>query len=89
MPPKQRIPADEAMLFVSSIRERLLSSALTSEESFEALQKSAALGIICGKVYDLMPAQCASKSGAKAIYTGDTRHYAQCGTEAVRRLRTP
>ncbi len=85
MPPEQRVPADQAMLFVSSIRERLL----TSEESFEALQKSAALGIVCGKVYDLMPAQCASKSGAKAIYTGDTRHYAQCATEVVRRLRTP
>ena len=69
MAPEQRVPADEAMLFVSSIRERLLSSALTSEESFEALQKSAALGIIGGKIHDFMPAQC--------------------GTEAVRRLRTP
>lgn len=89
MPGQHRISASQAMLFVGSIRERLATIALTSEEYADALQESAALGIVGGGIYDAMLAHCAIKSKADAIYTWNARHYRLCGTEVNRRLQTP
>jgi predicted nucleic acid-binding protein len=89
MPGKRRISGEQAMLFIGNIRERLSIVALNSEDYADALQASAALGIIGGGVYDAMLAHCALKAKAQAIYTWNTRHYALCGQEVVGRLRTP
>src|SRR5579859_3017594 len=59
MPGKHRISAEQAMLFVGSIRERLSIVALSGEEYADALQHSAALGIVGGGIYDAMLARCA------------------------------
>jgi predicted nucleic acid-binding protein len=42
-----------------------------------------------GNIHDAMLAHCALKSGTGIIYTWNTKHYAQCGPEVTRRLRTP
>ena len=89
MPGKRRISGEQAMLFISNIRERLSLVALSGEEYADALQASAARGIIGGAIYDAMLAHCALKAEAEAIYTWNTRHYTQCGPEVARRLRTP
>ena len=89
MPGKHRISGEQAMLFIGSIRERLSIVALTGDEYADALQSSAALGIVGGGIYDAMLAHCAVKADAEAIYSWNGRHYAQCGPEVVRRLRTP
>ena len=34
-------------------------------------------------------AHCALKAKAETIYSWNGRHYAQCGPEVTRRLRTP
>jgi predicted nucleic acid-binding protein len=62
---------------------------LSGEEYADALQASAALGIVGGGIYDAMLAHCAIKSKADAIYTWNTRHYHLCGPEVVGRLRIP
>ena len=89
MPGKHRISAEQAMLFVGSIRERLSIVALSGDEYADALQHSAALGIVGGGIYDAMLARCAIKAGAEAIYSWNARHYALCGPEITRRLRSP
>ena len=89
MPGKHRISAEQAMLFIGSIRERLSIMALSGDEYAKALEASAALGIVGGGIYDAMLAHCAIKSQAKAIYSWNSRHYAQCGPEVTRRLRSP
>jgi predicted nucleic acid-binding protein len=89
MPGKHRISGEQAMLFIGSICERLSIIALSGEEYADALEASAALGIVGGGIYDAMLAHCASKARAKAIYTWNIRHYALCGREVVGRLRTP
>lgn len=78
-----------AILFISSLSERLSTIALTNEEYVEALTTSAAISIIGGSIYDAMLARCALKSGAEIIYTWNTKYYAQCGAELVKRLSTP
>jgi len=89
MPGKHRISGEQAWLFLSSIRERLSVVALSANEYANALQASAALGIVGGGIYDAMLAHCAFKAKAEAIYTWNVRHYTLCGREVVGRLRTP
>ena len=89
MPGKHRISGEQAMLFIRSIRERLSIVALNANEYGDALEASAAQGILGGGIYDAMLAHCALKAEAKAIYTWNVRHDAQCGPEVIRRLRTP
>jgi predicted nucleic acid-binding protein len=89
MPGKHRIGSDQAMLFIEHIRERLTLVSLTGEEYVAALARAAGLGVLGGSVYDAMLAQCALKAEAKAIYTCNTRHYAQFGPEVAKRLRVP
>ncbi|HVT60790.1 MAG TPA: PIN domain-containing protein [Thermoanaerobaculia bacterium] len=89
MPGRHRISGEQAMLFVGSIRERLSIIALDGDEYASSLEASAARGIIGGAIYDALLASCAIKAQAEAIYTWNTRQYAQCGPEVTRRLRTP
>jgi predicted nucleic acid-binding protein len=89
MPGKHRISGEQAMLFIGSIRERLSLVALSGEECADALESSAAMGIVGGAIYDAMLAHCAVKAKAEAIYSWNGRHYGQCGPEVTRRLRTP
>src|SRR5271154_5480657 len=89
MPGRHRISGEQAMLFIGSIRERLSVIALTSQEYADALEASAARGIVGGGIYDAILARCAIKSKAETIYTWNEKHYAQCGSDVTRRLRIP
>jgi predicted nucleic acid-binding protein len=89
MPGKHRISSDQAMLFVSDIRQRLSLVTLNGDEYADALEACAARGIVGGPVYDAMLAHCALKAKAQTIYTWNERHYALCGPEIISRLRTP
>jgi predicted nucleic acid-binding protein len=89
MPGKHRISGEQSMLFIGSIRERLSIVALDGDEYAEALEASAARGIIGGGIYDAILAHCAIKARAETIYSWNTRHYLPCGPEVTRRLRTP
>ena len=89
MPGKHRISGEQAMLFISSIRERLSIVALDGDEYATALQAAADSGIVGGGIYDAMLAACAIKAGSENIYTWNERHYGLCGAEVMRRLQTP
>jgi predicted nucleic acid-binding protein len=89
MPGKHRISGEQAMLFIGGIRERLAIIALSSGEYGDALEASAARGIVGGGIYDAMLAHCAIKAKAETIYTWNGRHYTQCGVDVTHRLRTP
>lgn len=89
MPGKHRISSEQAMLFVGEICQRLSLIALEGTEYAEALQASSDLGIVGGGIYDALPAHCALKAKADIIYSWNGRHYAQCGSEVLRRLRIP
>jgi len=78
MPGKRRISAEQAMLFVANIRERLEVIALTGDAYAEAMEFFAERGIVGGAIYDAMLAQCALKSGAEAIHSWNSQHYSQC-----------
>jgi predicted nucleic acid-binding protein len=89
MPGKHRISGEQAMLFIGSVRERLSIIALSGDEYADALQTASSLGIVGGAIYDALLAHCAIKIQAETIYSWNSRHYAQCGPDVIRRLRTP
>ena len=89
MPGKYRIGAEQAMLFIGNIRERLATVALDGDEYADALGTAAARGIVGGTIYDALLAHCALKAQSETIYTWNERHYMQCGAEITKRLRTP
>ena len=89
MPGRHRISADQAMLFIGSLRERLSVVALGGEEYADALAASAALGIVGGGIYDVVIARCAIKAHSEVIYSWNARHYALCGPEVTGILQTP
>jgi predicted nucleic acid-binding protein len=89
MPGRDRVSAEQAMLFVGSIRERLSVVALTGSEYVNALEIFSGRGIVGGAIYDALLARCAMKAKAETIYTWNLRHYEQCGAGVARLLRTP
>jgi predicted nucleic acid-binding protein len=89
MPGKYRISGEQAMLFLGDLRERLSVITLDGKEYFRALRDAALLGVVGGAIYDAMLAHCALKAQAETIYSWNARHYAQCGPDVSRRLRTP
>jgi len=89
MPGRHRISAEQAMLFIGDVRERLALVALDAEEYAGALATAARLGVVGGAIYDALLAACALKAQAEAIYTWNARHYARCGPNVAALLRAP
>lgn len=89
MPGKERASADEALLFLATVREHLTIVTLTEEEYASALEASAANGIVGGGIYDALVAHCAVKAGAEAIYTWNVKHFKRLGAEIAKRVTTP
>ena len=89
MPGKDRVGADEAMLFLGNIRERLTIVGLTDKEYFKAVEASAAIGVTGGGIYDAVLGQCALKAGAETLYSWNVKHFKRLGPDIAGRLATP
>ncbi len=89
MPPPYRRNADEAMLLVEDIKDRVTLVSLTPDEYVAAISEYSSRGVVGGAIYDALIAQCARKARAERIYTWNVRHFQQLGPEITRRLRVP
>jgi predicted nucleic acid-binding protein len=89
MPGKDRASADEAMLFLESVRARLTIVVLNEDEYLKALEASAALGVAGGGIYDALLGRCALKARAEVIYTWNEKHFRRLGPEIAGRVAAP
>lgn len=89
LPTKARATAQEAMLLLDSIQERLTVISLTTEEYFAILKTVSAQGVTGGLIYDAMLAATGLKSGAAALYTWNLKHWQQLGKEVSEKLKNP
>lgn len=89
MPGPNRLSAEQVLLILDDIRERLAVIALGPDEYREAIGDAAAEGILGGTVYDALIARCALKSKATIIYTWNLKHFRRFGPEVAKRVRTP
>ena len=89
MPGKDRASADEALLFLGNVRERLTQVTLNDREYMSALEAAGGVGVMGGGIYDALIAQCALKSGAETIYTWNVKHFKRLGADIAKRVTTP
>jgi predicted nucleic acid-binding protein len=88
LPGRHRLSAEQVLLFLENIRERLTLITLTGDEYHAAIKENAEAGVIGGTIYDALIARCALKANVDALYTWNAKHFQQFGAEIVRRLRT-
>ncbi len=86
---RDRVGADEAILFLRSVQERLIVVGLSEREYFAAIEASAAVGISGGAIYDAILGHCALKARALTIYTWNIRDFTRLGAAVAGRVRTP
>ncbi len=89
LPGKFRLSADQALLFLDSVEERLEVVWLDAQEYRIAIREAAAAGIVGGTIYDALLGRCALKSRATRIYTWDVADFQRLGDEIAERVRTP
>ncbi len=89
MPGKHRVGAEQAMLFIDDIRERVTVVALTADEQAATLRTFADLKVIGGAIYDALLAGCALKAHAETLFTWNLRHYSQFGPKLASLVQTP
>ena len=89
MPGKDRASPDEALLFLSDVRERLATVALDETEYIKAIEEAAGGGICGGTSYDAIIGRCALKAKAETIYTWNARHFNRLGADVASRVKTP
>jgi predicted nucleic acid-binding protein len=86
---RDRVGADEAMLFLANVRERLSIVSLTDQEYVEALEASASVGIVGGAIYDAILGHCALKAQARTLYTWNVKDFSRLGPTIASRVKTP
>lgn len=89
MPGKYHAAAEEAMLLLESLREKLSFVALTEAEYWAALKQCSETAITGGAVYDALIAQCALKAEAEVLYTWNVAHFTRLGSDVAKRIRRP
>ena len=86
---KPSIPAEQGLLFVGEVRERLALVSLDPEEYFATIQKAAERGVTGGRVYGALLLGCAEKFKARIIYTWNLKHLQLIAPHLSDRIRTP
>ena len=86
---RDRVGADEAILFLRSLQERLTIVGLSEREYLAAIEASAGEGVAGGTIYDAILGHCALKARAQTIYTWNIGDFKRLGAAIGGRSRTP
>jgi predicted nucleic acid-binding protein len=89
LPGKFRLSADQALLFLDSVEERLEVVSLDAREYRLAIQEAATSGIVGGTIYDALLGWCALKARAARIYTWDVADFQRLGPAIAAKVSTP
>ena len=89
LPGKHRMSADQALLFLDSVEERLETVSLDAREYPMAIREAASAGIVGGTIYDALLGWCALKARVSRIYTWDVADFQRLGAEIAAKVQTP
>lgn len=88
-PGKDCLSAEQGLLALEMIQNRLTIVALSLTEYIAALYKFSGMGIVGGGIYDALIATCALKGRVDVLYTWNTAHFLRLGQEVAEKVRTP
>ena len=89
LPGKLGLSADQALLCLDSVAERLELISLDAPEYRHAIREAASANIVGGTIYDALLGRCALKARATKIYTWNVAHFRMLGAEIAAKVRTP
>lgn len=89
LPVKPMIPAEQALLFVEEVRDRLTLISLSAEEYFDTIHEASLRNFTGGRLYDALLLACAAKSKAQVIYTWNLKHYQSLAPDLATRIQAP
>lgn len=89
MPGKDRVSPEEALLFLTDVRERLAIVSLSGNDYLAALSSAAASGVVGGGIYDALLSRCALNAKVDALYTWNLKRFARHGAEIATRVKRP
>lgn len=89
MPGAKRVSPAEAVLNLTSLKERLTLISLNGQDYLDAAELAAASGAVSGGVYDALIGQAFVKSKAKWLYTWNLKHFTRLIGGVGERARQP
>ena len=90
MPGRLGVGADTALLYITSIRERMTLISLDDQEYLQTIEEMAAKARVAGgAIYDAVIGYCARKSLADTIYSWNTKDYEGLHPAIDSRLKRP
>lgn len=89
MRPPNRFLPEQAMLILDNVKANLHCVALTVEEVFQVVERTAELRLPGGIVYDALLLGCARKINAQRIYTWNEKHFRLVAPDLADRILTP
>ena len=89
MPGTDRVSPEEALLFLTDVRERLAIMSLSEDDYLAVMSSAAATGVVGGGIYDALLSRCALKAKVEALYTWNVKHFTRHGGDIAARVRRP
>jgi predicted nucleic acid-binding protein len=89
LPGKDRVGGDRALLVLDGIEQKMEVVSLTAREYRAAINESAAAGVLGGRLYDALLAECALKARATRILTWNVAHFRSLRPEVAAKVQTP
>lgn len=81
--------SDQVLSFLDSVEERMEIISLNSREYRLAMEAAARGGIVGGRIYDALLAECALKARATRILTWNISHFQSLRPEVAAKVQTP
>ncbi len=88
-PGRQRLSADQALLLLENVTNRLTIIHLDGQEYVAAIEQAAFAGVTGGTVYDVLILACANKVKARLVYTWNLKHFQRLPLEIAERVQSP
>jgi predicted nucleic acid-binding protein len=89
LPLRPRIEADQAMLFLESLRDRVTFVSLEGDEYLQTIAEISRRRLTGGIAYDALIAACARKARAAVLYTWNPADFERLNLAHSPMIRTP
>ena len=89
LPGKDRLRGDEALWALDSVEERMEVVHLSAREYRLAINEAAGSGVVGGRIYDALLAECALKARATRILAWNIAHFQSLRPEISAKVQTP
>ena len=89
LPGNGRLDRDQALLVLDGVEQKMEVVSLTAREYRAAINESAAAGVLGGRIYDALLAECALKARATRILTWNVAHFRSLRPEVAVKVQTP